>query len=218
MNAGPIVPAESAGIDGAPVSAVIHHELAAIVSAHEVGAVQPTEAALWQHEAVCEALMEIGPLLPAKFGVMFSGEDPLHSELASRYDELVSGLTRTAGRVELAVRAFRQDGSGETAPFSRRGEGAGRAYLAGRLAERRRDEALAETIHEALAPLAVASRRQVLAAPTLVLTAAYLVERELTDSFRRTVERLAADHGDISLLCTGPWPPYNFVSDPGSNA
>ena len=44
------------------------------------------------------------------------------------------------------------------------------------------------------------------------LNAAYLVERAQVAAFRGTVSALAAEHPTLQFLCTGPWPPYNFVT------
>ena len=50
-------------------------------------------------------------------------------------------------------------------------------------------------------------------APEL-LRAAYLVEREAVEPFVARVRELQREHPALSLLCTGPWPPYSFAEDP----
>jgi hypothetical protein len=101
----------------------------------------------------------------------------------------------------------------QSAPASR-----GRAYLMTRLAEEQRARverqqagAQVAEIHVPLARLAVNSVQQMLVTPRLLLTAAYLVERDQVEVFRQAVAALSDAHPDLSLLCTGPWPPYNFV-------
>ena len=101
----------------------------------------------------------------------------------------------------------------QSAPVSR-----GRAYLMTRLAEeqraraeRQQAEAQVAEIHGPLAQLAVDSVQQVLVTPRLLLTAAYLVERDRVEDFRQAVAALSDAHPALSLLCTGPWPPYNFI-------
>ena len=96
--------------------------------------------------------------------------------------------------------------------------GRGRAYLMTRLAEeqraraeRQQAEAQVAKIHGPLAQLAVDSVQQVLVTPRLLLTAAYLVERDRVEDFRQAVAALSDAHPALSLLCTGPWPPYNFI-------
>jgi len=73
-------------------------------------------------------------------------------------------------------------------------------------------DSAAETLHAPLARLAVEARRQTPRAGDEVLRAAYLVDRAVVARFRGAVERLARDRDDVALLCTGPWPPYTFVT------
>ena len=42
--------------------------------------------------------------------------------------------------------------------------------------------------------------------------AAYLVDRDRIEPFRRRVDELAEDVEGASVVCTGPWPPYSFTS------
>jgi hypothetical protein len=47
----------------------------------------------------------------------------------------------------------------------------------------------------------------------LLLTAAYLVRHHRLDPFRGRVRTLSTDYPALRFLCTGPWPPYSFVTD-----
>ena len=204
------------GLDGAPLATVLHRRLAAVVSAQDPGAVKPTERALWQHESVCEALMEGGAVLPARFGAMFSDEEQLRGELARRYEEFVRTLERVSGCVELGVRVVGRTRPPSAGPNPSETARPGTVYLRGRLDERREVEALADAVHERLAPLSSATSTRVAATGGLVLTGAYLVGRDQIAEFRRRVQRLEHERPDVSILCTGPWPPYSFVDDPGA--
>jgi len=55
---------------------------------------------------------------------------------------------------------------------------------------------------------------------TLVLNGAFLVDRKRIDEFRSAVGALVRDYQPrgLSFDFTGPWPPYNFVSEGGSAA
>ena len=46
----------------------------------------------------------------------------------------------------------------------------------------------------------------------MVLNVAFLLPKDGIATFRREVERVAADFEPrgLSLACTGPWPPFNF--------
>ncbi len=86
----------------------------------------------------------------------------------------------------------------------------GREYLLGRMAA----DSRATAVHAPLDALAVAGRRRVADAGEL-LRAAYLVDTQRVGAFRAEVERQQAEHPDLAVLCTGPWPPYSFVAAPG---
>jgi hypothetical protein len=45
----------------------------------------------------------------------------------------------------------------------------------------------------------------------IVLTAAYLVERELWSEFAESVSDEGEKHPVVKIELTGPWPPYDFV-------
>ena len=63
-----------------------------------------------------------------------------------------------------------------------------------------------------LGRLTVEHTHQVLFTHRLLLTAAYLVKRQQMAAFNRQVEALSVTYPALRFLCTGPWPPYSFVS------
>jgi hypothetical protein len=170
---------------------------------------QATEAGLWAHEAVVEALMEDGAVLPLRFGTVLESVDRLRDELAGRQQEFASGLDRVRGRVELGVRAV---WPGPRAAVAVPAE-SGRAYLERRVAEQRAAEAAVASVHEPLSRLAVDATVRVEQTPCLMVIGAYLVERGDVARFRGEAERLARTLDGVSLACTGPWPPYSFTAE-----
>jgi hypothetical protein len=78
-----------------------------------------------------------------------------------------------------------------------------------RLAELRRQDRLVEELHEPLARLA---RESTLDRQGGELRAAYLVERERVPEFRELAQRVEASP-ELTVVCTGPWPPYSFASE-----
>jgi len=61
------------------------------------------------------------------------------------------------------------------------------------------------------ATLAVLARDAVRLGGDEQLNGAYLVERVAVDDFVAAVGRLQREHRALSILCTGPWPPYSFT-------
>jgi Gas vesicle synthesis protein GvpL/GvpF len=43
--------------------------------------------------------------------------------------------------------------------------------------------------------------------------ASYLLPSDRVGVFTAEVEQLQQRHPQLSLTCTGPWPPYSFVSE-----
>jgi hypothetical protein len=199
------------GLGGTLVERFKEGRLAAFVSHDPPGGTQPTEAALWQHEAVVEELMDAGAVLPMRFGSVVLGEGDLRELLASRAADFHRALARVRGRVELGVRALGR----LPVPEPRAGESDGRRYLLDKL-ERRRDAAqIADQIHPSFDVLSVASSRRLLPSEHVLFAGAYLVEREQVGEFERRARCLDHERADLELVCTGPWPPYSFAGGEG---
>jgi len=217
------VPAEP-GLEGTSLFSLAYQDIAAVVSPLATSTVSPTEDNLWRHEAIVEALMADRTVLPVRFGTVLTDEAAVKAVLAAHYANFVVDLEQVRGRVELGLRVlwisdFRLPIADCRSPNHKSKIASGRAYLLARLEEERQRqaqqqqaEALADEIHTPLAQMAVESTRQVLITPRLLLTAAYLVEREQVAAFRREVEALSAAYPELRFLCTGPWPAYNFVT------
>jgi len=233
----PEAPAPSGlGLEGVSLCTLTYRDIAAVASPLATAEVPPTEANLWQHETVIEALMADRTVLPVRFGTVLANEAAVQAALAAHYADFVASLARVRGQVELGLRVLWDDeeqrsrgageqGSERDSPLHLRTSapllsGSGRSYLLARLEEerqarawRQQAEALASELHIPLARLARESTQQVLITPRLLLTAAYLVERDRVVAFRREVEVLRTAHPALRFLCTGPWPPYSFVTD-----
>jgi len=68
-------------------------------------------------------------------------------------------------------------------------------------------------IHEALKPVAVASRSNKVIGDRMILNAAFLVERTQERAFDDKVKEVSRRYEDLlTFKYTGPWPPYNFVN------
>jgi Gas vesicle synthesis protein GvpL/GvpF len=172
------------------------------------GELRATEANLWEHEAVVEALMHDGAVLPARFGTVLESIDRLRDELVGRQEEFRRALDRVRGRVELGVRAVWPERAEVGTPAD-----SGRVYLARKLGEQRAAADATSSVHDPLARLAVASTLRVEQSPCLTVIASYLVDRDEVASFRREADRLARTLDGVTLACTGPWPPYSFTGE-----
>ena len=201
------------GMLNAPLRTVGDQAPFAVVSEHGENPIGPSEDDLWAHEEIVESLMELGAVLPMRFGSVVDGEGELLDLLSERREEFEAALARVGGAVELGVRAQLSEAVEAAAPV---GAGAGTdarpgtAYLLGRLEAQRRSDAVSALIHERLDDLARHSVRRSRAIGAGALNAAYLVDRERVEEFRRRVDDLTAEVSGATIVCTGPWPPYSF--------
>ena len=151
--------------------------------------------ALWRREALLEELMEQRTLLPVRFGTLVADEAAAAEAVADRGEALARALHRVRGAVELSVRAVTAGEPDGGSP----GE---------RLQARAGHERVAAAVHERLA---AAAREHARHDGRELLRAAYLVDRAEVDGFVTLVRELQGEHGELSILCTGPWPPYSFA-------
>ena len=201
----PELPAPSGrGLAQAPLEGLREGELLAVVSRHISPPGDPARDALWAHERVVERIMADRAVLPMRFGSKLADDDALREVLAARQQEFLATLDRVRGRVEVSVRAMQPLGAPRSPPVTT----SGREYLEAKLRNGRE----VATLDEPLASLAVEVSRQRSRAPEELLRASYLIEEAVLERFRGTVERLQRTHPAVAILCTGPWPPYSFVT------
>lgn len=191
-----------------------------------------------RHEQVLERVLVSTAVLPCRFCTVYRTETDVRQFLSERQDALTAALAEVAGRVELGVKAFldperfaaggaqENERIRELTTQAAQSQG-GRAYLESRRLERlvgderaRFGQEAAFELHQRLLEAAERGVLLDLQRPELsgrdeemVLNSAYLVsdrpgfERELAALARELSER------GLELELTGPWPPYNFVSE-----
>lgn len=197
----------SLGLEDAELRLARAHEVAGLYSIHERLDPRPEPEALWRHQQVIEAAMQVGPALPVRFGTTFERGDALIASLQRRGADLRGQLDRVKGCVELAVRVgLAQPGPGERIPED------GRGYLEARLARRRRERAIVDDTLAPLRELAVGERHGDGRAETEIVRASYLVPSDEVERFSAEATLLAERNPEIWLSCTGPWPPYSFAT------
>ena len=187
-----------------------------------------------QHQAVLEQVMRLGPVLPARFGTLFSSLDSLGSFLQKHEAAIIQFLERVRGHEEWAVKGFLDSAraeaellararSGEAGPFS---STPGMAYLQEQSLRIKVKQELENRVAEArealsneLNPLASeACQRRILSRETtgeergMVLNWAFLVPPATLTDFRLQIERANAEPklAGLAFELSGPWPPYSF--------
>lgn len=212
-------PPDVAGLRGAPLRTVGGPGGGpyAIVSEHGELPLGGEPEDLWVHEDVLEEAMKEGPVLPMRLGSTFAGDGEFLQAMRERDGEFRRALRRVEGAVELGVRALLapMEAAGEPQRHQTGSGGSGTAYMLSRLEETKAGRHLALAIHQPLAELARASTWQFGGPDRRELISAYLVDHGAVDAFRARVEELERG-ADTAIVCTGPWPPYSFVTEDGS--
>jgi hypothetical protein len=212
------VPAQP-GLEEARLLVIVCRDLAAVISPFAAATAERTDTNLWRHEAVVEALMAQRAVLPVRFGTLLANQAAVRSTLAAGYDEFLASLERVRGRLEMGLHILCEEPALPTGSSRHLSASSGREYLQARLQDERRMqryrqevELLVQTLDAELVSIAAASQRHVLVTPRLLLSASYLVGCDRLPAFQQGVAALADAHRHLRFLCTGPWPPYSFVT------
>jgi hypothetical protein len=235
-------PAATEGVDGHPVALHRHAGVGALVSrvprdrfgvealTARLEDLEGLEALARAHDAVLEAAMRSGAVVPFRLCTVYSSPERLVAMLEREGPALTSALRRLERTEEWGVKAFLRAPAHAAAEEDPAVAASGRDYLSRKReqrdavdADREATEAVVTGIHTRLAERAGAA---VLSRPQdrrlsgrdaeMVLNAAYLVPSEGVGAFRSFVEQLARSHepDGLELELTGPWPPYHFVEVP----
>lgn len=198
-----------AGIGASPLAVERVDRVDAVISVLPGAApVEVSEDAIRAHARVVdEVARQNAAVLPVRFGRGYGDVEALREAVTERATELSDGLARVRDCVEVGLRVLAAPDEGAAGVPS-----SGREYLRARLDERLRGERLAHELHAPLETMARASTCSVLATPRLLLSASYLVPRDGLDAFRNAVAEVQRAHPDLSMACTGPWPPYSFAT------
>lgn len=186
------------------------------------------------HASVIEAAFTVQPVLPLRFGTLFSSADRIWEDLNPRQDPLLQELASVRGKEEWTIRfctnpeAVMQDSARQALAASDVG-GAGAKYLLQRKLAITGLPAMNEQLlskaqqgEEALAQhaLQVTNARTELSGVTgnrrSLLSRVFLIEQHRRPSFMAELDRvseLLAREGFL-VLFSGPWPP----SPPTSSA
>ena len=92
------------GLRGAPVSVCPIGDVAVIRSDHDGGEILRTRRHMQAHTRVLERLVELGPVLPMRFGLVAAGPDEIAPLIHAAGDRIAAEFERIDGLVEIGVR------------------------------------------------------------------------------------------------------------------
>ena len=182
---------ESAGLT-ADTTLIPVRDLAAVAEAVPYQRIAPDERDLERHAAVLEGVAARHAVAPAPVGTVFRDRAALVRWLELHYHALHESLSYLDGRIVARVHVVQR------AP-ERADAGTGLAADAADVMKTLRASAAA------MVPLKTEHLTGI------VLSAAFLVERDKWGAFSSAVGTNARAHEDLDVRMTGPWPPYDFV-------
>jgi hypothetical protein len=222
----------SIGIGGQQrVFTVAFQDLAAVVSDTPIVIYDPTRDNVLAHEFVNETVMKEFTVIPMSFGTVFRSEDDVTELLRSTYQAFSDVLDKMKDKIEFGVKVL-WDREKVISSMERENDEIRRlkdeisrhattsTYFARMQLGRLVDSALEEMgaryvsdIHEAIKPVAVASRSNKPIGDRMILNSAFLVDRAQELAFDERVKEISRKYEEVlSFKYSGPWPPYNFVN------
>lgn len=234
---------EGSGIDGEnPISLLPHGDITAVWCS---AALDDFSDARMQdltwigprafiHEQVVERVMARSPVLPARFGTIFTSVDGIERLIGTHQDVISRFLDKVRDREEWALKGYanrakvkeilyaeRLAGGDESPPAS-----PGARYLREQRLKAEVEKSLNRrlgTIGEKLAGelnrFGVEMRvRKVISSGSaedgkeLFINWAYLIPRDVLPGFREYLDRVNTEYESLDLFfhLVGPWPPYSF--------
>jgi hypothetical protein len=184
--------AEAKPSDG--VELLHYRDLAAVIAPGEYSSATPSGEQIERYREVVVDVFGRAPVLPAPVGTIFRTRDTLTRWLELHYVTLTEALSFVEDRAEARVHVCRVNG---------------------KPAERETGSEVAAVAADSLRAL---RRHAVVAVPLkseqvtgIVLSSAFLVDRELWDDFVTAVDDQRRHNPNLSLDLSGPWPPFDFV-------
>ena len=167
-------------------------DLGAVTASAPYQRITPTERDLERHAAVLEGVASRHAIAPAPVGTVFRDRAALTRWLELHYHALHESLSYLDGRVVARVHVVKRDAEPAES-------GTTLAAPAADIIKTLRTQAAA------MVPLKTEHLTGI------VLSAAFLVEREKWGAFSGAVGTSGRGHENLDVRMTGPWPPYDFV-------
>ncbi|MHB8069369.1 MAG: GvpL/GvpF family gas vesicle protein [Desulfobaccales bacterium] len=244
----PPLPLEGRGLNGSPLQVISFQHLAAVCCQVPLedfcgpDAEERLRDLSWigpwaiHHQEVVAGVMLHSPVLPARFGTIFSSPATLDKVLQLHEDTIVRFLERVADQQEWAVKGL-LDRSGakermyslQLAREAKRLEALppGQRYFQEQHLRAAGDQQLQQWLQEICGELwtdllnyaGEVRKRQLLSRKAtgshkdMIMNWAYLVPENAVADFRTRIREANAlwAHRGLVLECTGPWPPYSFT-------
>ncbi len=227
------LPESLKGLQAAPVYNIPFRGLGAAASELHAKPDPITKEHVLEHEWVVESLMKNFTILPFRFLTLFKQQDDVLTMFGSRHGDFKDNLERLRGKVEFGIKVLwpgekirrSLDAGKADVRVPARGETAVKIYIQEKLGKYIIAKKIEEEADRRIAAVdgifnafAMEKKIEKLKTENLLLSAAYLVEKEKQQDFMQAFERLSSSPGELKYLRSGPWPPYNFIRMPRQEA
>ncbi|MCF8050323.1 MAG: GvpL/GvpF family gas vesicle protein [Desulfobacterales bacterium] len=188
-----------------------------------------------RHQKVVEAVMQHAPVLPARFGTIFSSSRPMLALCVRHYGVISEFLRKVATKTEWAVKGYldRQRARHALKPDLAAGNderladvSPGKQYfmqkqMASEFEQQINQQlkTILSTVFNELTPytadfreLKVLSRKSTGLDMDMVLNWSFLVSRDLQENFAAHLKKIqhTQEKNGLRFDLSGPWPPYSF--------
>lgn len=186
-----------------------------------------TKESILKHEEVVEALMDKFTVLPMRLYTVFSGKEKMFSKVKDYYEDFMENLDRVRDKREYGTKVIWPGNIiKERIVNARNNESAlanpprsGTKFMKEKFEKYKIDREFEEEADKCIAIVdgflnrhASEKKLEKLQTDNLLLSAAYLVDKEKNDDFKKAFEELRSSGGDLKYMLSGPWPAYNFIT------
>ncbi len=181
------------GMDGEEVYTISYKQVAAVVSDAKVKEYEPNPENARKHDQVIRKVMEDCTVLPMALGMVFKDKRTMLLVIRASYRAIKKSLDAFQNKVELGVKIIvPQDQTDHADDHS--------------------FQKAKSDILSSLSELACKTKEGRLFSDRLLLNASFLVQRDETEAFSKTLGDLDDKYRSLEAKYSGPWAPYNFVN------
>ena len=227
------------GLENAPVRTVQYEGIAAVVSAVTMAKIPVSNENALCHAAVIGTIQRAQMVLPMRFSSVFQDDTGVIEFLKNRSAVFMSDLGRLHDTLEMGIRVIQKKvqnteitqsgvkqefGVGEQltalpTPDLQPPASPAMSYL-----QQRRiyyaslDESdewvheIVKTCHAQFEDICVKNKRDTHTSFSSGVSLNYLIHKDSLNEFKNRFNDLKSSLNELKFLCSGPWPPYHFVS------
>jgi D-mannonate dehydratase len=217
------------GLEGATIYNISYQDIGAVVSNLIEQIKEINKERILKHEEVVEKLTESFTVLPVKFLTTFNQEEEVLVMLKEYYNDFKENLNRLRNKVEFGIKviweastirnriidAYKKSNLGIAVMDG----SSAKSFVKEKFQNYKVDKEFEEEANRCIALIddffsrfAAEKKLAKLKTDNLLLSAFYLIEKDRQQDFKEAFERSKRTPGDLKFLCSGPWPPYNFIN------